>query len=43
VRDGWYPIVHTALWLILAAGVAMFITAGGRTFKKQSARKEAES
>ncbi len=43
VRDGWYPIVHTALWLILAAGVAMFITAGGRTFKKQPARKEVES
>ena len=43
VRDGWYPIVHTALWLILAAGAVLFVTAGGRTLQKQSAGKEVKS
>lgn len=33
VRDGWYPAVHVALWLTLAAGVVMFLTAGGRKVK----------
>lgn len=28
VKDGWYPIVQTGLWIILAAGVFMILTAG---------------
>ena len=30
VRDPWYGAAHVALWLMLAAGVVMFVTAGGR-------------
>ncbi len=29
VRDPWYVAAHIALWLMLAAGVVMFVTAGG--------------
>ena len=35
VRDGWYSAVHIALWTMLAAGVVMFITAGGRKRGKE--------
>lgn len=28
IRDGWYPVIQTALWMVLAAGVAMALTAG---------------
>ncbi len=28
VRDGWYPIIRTGLWIILAAGALMALTAG---------------
>ena len=38
VRDGWYSAVHIALWMMLAAGVVMFLTAGGR--KSAKPRKE---
>ena len=31
VRDGWYPIIRTALWMILAAGIAMAATAGSKS------------
>lgn len=30
VRDPWYGAAHAALWLLLAAGTVMFLTAGGR-------------
>lgn len=30
VRDGWWSVVHVALWLVLASAVVMFVTAGGR-------------
>ena len=30
VRDPWYGAAHVALWLLLASGVVMFVTAGGR-------------
>ena len=30
IRDPWYGAAHVALWLLLVAGVVMFITAGGR-------------
>ena len=53
VRDGWSPAVAIALWLTLAAGVVMFVTAGGRTWRGEKSninapkingkqRKEAE-
>ena len=35
VRDGWYSAVHIALWTMLAAGVVMFVTAGGRKRRKE--------
>ena len=38
VRDGWYSAVHIALWTMLAAGVVMFITAGGRKPRKEEQR-----
>jgi hypothetical protein len=28
VKDGWYPIIKTGLWIILVAGVSMALTAG---------------
>ena len=34
VRDGWYSAIHIALWSMLAAGVVMFLTAGGRRRKE---------
>lgn len=34
VRDGWYSAVHIALWTMLAAGIVMFVTAGGRRRKE---------
>ena len=36
VRDGWYPVTHIALWLTIAAGVVMFLTAGGRKVSKSN-------
>ena len=30
VRDGWYPVVKTGLWIILAAEIFMALTAGYR-------------
>ncbi len=38
VRDGWYSAVHIALWTMLAAGVVMFVTAGGRKRGKEDKR-----
>ena len=38
VRDGWYSAVHIALWTMLAAGVVMFVTAGGRKRGKEEKR-----
>ena len=38
VRDGWYSAVHIALWTMLAAGVVMFVTAGGRKPRKEEQR-----
>lgn len=35
VRDGWYVAVQIALWAMLAAGVVMFLTAGGRRATKR--------
>lgn len=35
VRDGWYPLIRTGLWLILASGVAMALTAGRSRRKKE--------
>lgn len=37
VKDGWWPVVRVALWMILVTAVVMFLTAGGRHFgpKKQ--------
>ena len=34
VRDRWYSAIHIALWTMLAAGVVMFATAGGRKQRK---------
>ena len=33
VRDGWSPAVTVALWFTLAAGVVIFVTAGGRSWR----------
>ena len=30
ICDPWYGAAHLALWMLLAAGVVMFVTAGGR-------------
>ena len=35
VRDGWYSAVHIALWMMLVAGVVMFVTAGGRSLVRK--------
>lgn len=35
VRDRWYSAIHIALWTMLAAGVVMFATAGGRKQRKE--------
>ena len=34
VRDGWYPVVRTGLWIILSAGALMALTAGYRRRKE---------
>ena len=39
VRDGWYSVIHIALWMLLATGVVMFATAGGRKIANKKARK----
>ena len=35
VKDGWYPIVQVALWIILAAGAAMAFSAGLKKKRKE--------
>ena len=35
VRDRWYSAIHISLWTMLAAGVVMFATAGGRKRRKE--------
>lgn len=35
VRDGWYPVVRIALWLLLVSGVAMAFSAGMKRKKKE--------
>lgn len=35
VKDGWYPIIQTCLWIILSAGLLMILTAGGRRKKEE--------
>ena len=35
VKDGWYPIVQVALWIILAAGAVMAFSAGFRSKRKE--------
>ena len=35
VKDGWYSAIHIALWLMLSAGVVMFVTAGGRSLSRK--------
>lgn len=35
VKDGWYPIVHAAFWIILAAGAAMAFSAGINNKRKE--------
>ena len=35
VKDGWYPLIRTGLWLILASGAAMALTAGRSRRKKE--------
>ena len=34
VRDGWYPFIQTALWMILASGLIMALTAGNKRRKE---------
>ena len=41
VRDGWWSVVRVALWLILAASLVMFLTAGGRSLAEKK-NKEAK-
>lgn len=40
VRDGWWSVVRIALWMILAAGVVMFLTAGGRGLRKEQGKED---
>lgn len=35
VKDGWYSAIQIALWLMLSAGVVMFVTAGGRSLTRK--------
>ncbi|MBR5483365.1 MAG: cytochrome c biogenesis protein ResB [Alistipes sp.] len=42
VKDGWYSAINIALWLMLAAGVVMFITAGGRSLVRRGAAEPKE-
>ena len=41
VKDGWYSAIHIALWLMLSAGVVMFITAGGRSLSRKGGETSA--
>ena len=34
VRDGWYPVIKTGLWIILASGILMALTAGYKRKKE---------
>lgn len=36
VKDGWYTVVQTGLWIILAAGVSMAFTTGYKRKKEKS-------
>ena len=36
VKDGWYPMIHVAMWMILAGGVMMFVLG----FKKKGEDKK---
>lgn len=36
VKDGWYPIIQTCLWIILSTGMLMILTAGSRRRKEES-------
>lgn len=38
VKDGWYSAIHIALWLMLSAGVVMFVTAGGRSLSRKGGK-----
>ena len=40
VRDGWWGVVRVALWLILAASLVMFLTAGGRSLAEKKNKEE---
>ncbi|MBR5333977.1 MAG: cytochrome c biogenesis protein ResB [Alistipes sp.] len=35
VRDGWWGVVQVVLWMMLAMGVVMFLTAGGSRMVKR--------
>ena len=35
VKDGWYSAIHISLWLMLSAGIVMFVTAGGRSLSRK--------
>ncbi len=39
VKDGWWSAVQIALWMLLAAAVVMFLTAGGRGITKKKEAK----
>lgn len=41
VKDGWYSAIHIALWLMLSAGVVMFVTAGGRSLSRRGGETSA--
>lgn len=41
VKDGWYSAIHIALWLMLSAGVVMFVTAGGRSLSRKGGEASA--
>ena len=38
VKDGWYPVIAAGLWMLLGAGLLMFLTAGGRRLRKEDGR-----
>lgn len=41
VKDGWYSAIHIALWLMLSAGVVMFVTAGGHSLSRKGGETSA--
>ena len=41
VKDSWYSAIHIALWLMLSAGVVMFVTAGGRSLSRKGGEASA--